>query len=1339
MTKEQRRPKRLPGFGWLALIFIVPAVLYLATVYSQLSVVEARNLRLLAGAAERVQHVFENAVRTVENYRNSTIDVDEFNKRQPYLDLASRDGKNLPIPDSAAEVGVFSHGLDQLIFVSTGDGNHVAFKVDFSRILRELPLDNNPNPRTPPDDDLEKYPLDHSSSPRGALLDEGAFDYLVLTDKDGRVITDTHRAAHTGIRITHLQEISEQGSGEAKNDKDNEVTLEHLKRSSQLRTVRVAGTRYRLFSRPVQIITGKTAENVDVETWVLAGLISSDRMLRDTLTVAPQLASFLVILFILGFLSWPILKVLTMDRRERMRFFDLYLLPMSSFAVLVVLTATLASLDGNAQLRRDVSLRLESLAENIDGRFTGELGDLRRQLDDYDSELKTQLVSDQVLSRKVFDTSTPKSLLAARNLLGSEGPVAEKITRDAKGREIAKLGISSPKTYEYLTSVFWMNEEGTQFAKANIRPANTAWVKLDHRDYFKAIADHLYWGADSDWFFQTYRSITTGERSSALSAPSSIEGQTVVAAITGAMRSVMDPVVPLGFSFALIDDQGTVQFHSDGRRALEEDFFSEVGDSERLRAIMASRTSQHFNTRYLTRPHQLFVRPLSSGPWWIVTMFDSEMSRTVVIETFGRTIILALLYVLGLNLPLLIWLAFTRRHVRWIWPDPKRVGLYRAMTGQHVAFGLVYLFLLASGWFGLTPTWTLVLTMGLPAAAVGLAFLRCIRSPQDDDTEEAVDPTGGENGSFLVWRTAAATTLWIVLAVLPTVGLYRLEWRQQIGAMVKATGLDASHALAERAQQQPFGSTYENVPVRDGFFESLWENDTDLYLESLIGGTPRLESTGGPMGEDQQSGVESRDLSEPWTMTDVVNHRAERLLPLYNRASRYLRYVHDDQSHAGRLMWTGSDEAVDLTITGLTKDRSATITYTPKALSGGLGWYQIIGGAVLLVVLVVWVRFGTHHVLFGAIAPQLQPLDVNQIVLRAEAANVIALVASPVDRRKLLTHREIDAIDLGGDHREMIEKSVAELAAASGPPVVCDHFEDDLVNAELRHWKLDQLERLLAAGTRKIILPSAINLFEDLLWCARVRPPVEGEAPTQTVGVGPAGSVVLSTSETRRWGRVLSEFILEPMGLTNEPQDLNAEADRAAQQAAMRALDRWQIRELVSTSGLWPAPVFNPESFRGLRRKDALESFVETFEGVYWSLWTSSSPDEQLVLVHLAQERAVNPKQAVTLRRLLQRGLVVRDPVLRMMNESFTIFVRRIHEPVEIRRWEREARESIGWQQLRWAFLSLLTVLGLFLFATQQGLFQATVGFVSALAVGIPGVLKLIANMHGGGRTAPPA
>ena len=367
-----------------------------------------------------------------------------------------------------------------------------------------------------------------------------------------------------------------------------------------------------------------------------------------------------------------------------------------------------------------------------------------------------------------------------------------------------------------------------------------------------------------------------------------------------------------------------------------------------------------------------------------------------------------------------------------------------------------------------------------------------------------------------------------------------------------------------------------------------------------------------------------------------------------------------------------------LTIQGPATAVDGVVRVTTSLEDSGpwVGWILGLGGLLLLGLTISWVRYSDRALFLIRIRPQANPVDVS--ALTRTRTHKMALVAAPRDYQEILASTPSHRVDIGGEDREATEEQIRSILPDDPRPVICQDFDCGLADPQVRAWKLRILERLLAerrSPPRPVIVPIAVAPFERLLRT--------GPGPDQDAGGNGA----------MRWGRLLSELELVSVGRAGKrlPETGDTEAGE-------RALERW--------------------------------------EGYYWALWNACSPDEQLVLVHLAKEKFVNPKQWRTVRLLLQRGLVIRDPMLRLSDESFARFVLRIHLPEEVELWESQIG-GIGWHQMRWALLSVLAVIALFLFATQQAFMDATLGFLSALTLGVPGLFKAVGAFSRGARESP--
>ncbi|MGD2114017.1 MAG: hypothetical protein PVG07_03130 [Acidobacteriota bacterium] len=126
----------------------------------------------------------------------------------------------------------------------------------------------------------------------------------------------------------------------------------------------------------------------------------------------------------------------------------------------------------------------------------------------------------------------------------------------------------------------------------------------------------------------------------------------------------------------------------------------------------------------------------------------------------------------------------------------------------------------------------------------------------------------------------------------------------------------------------------------------------------------------------------------------------------------------------------------------------------------------------------------------------------------------------------------------------------------------------------------------------------------------------------------------------------------------------------------------------------------------------------------YRYLWSQCNRDEKLVLVQLAQHGLVNPKSFGWVLDLMHKGLVVRDPDLRLMNRSLRNFVLQEFKRSQALEWEEELGPN-AWSVLKWILPFPLLGLAGFLFITQRDAVSNAAGVLVALASLTPVLFNL--------------
>ena len=144
--------------------------------------------------------------------------------------------------------------------------------------------------------------------------------------------------------------------------------------------------------------------------------------------------------------------------------------------------------------------------------------------------------------------------------------------------------------------------------------------------------------------------------------------------------SLVDPILPYGYGFALLDTTGSVIFHSDKTRNGRENFLIESdGSKELFAAIFAHSSSHSLPLSYQGRDYRALVVPMegiSQAPWSLIVYRDLTSVRTLDLQVMTVASTLLFLVLLGPAVIISIWCVIRRPQFapEWLWPNPRRMA-----------------------------------------------------------------------------------------------------------------------------------------------------------------------------------------------------------------------------------------------------------------------------------------------------------------------------------------------------------------------------------------------------------------------------------------------------------------------------------------------------------------------------------------------------------------------------------------------------------------------------------------------------------------------------------------
>jgi hypothetical protein len=181
------------------------------------------------------------------------------------------------------------------------------------------------------------------------------------------------------------------------------------------------------------------------------------------------------------------------------------------------------------------------------------------------------------------------------------------------------LGVSSAP-FE-LDVVLWFNEQGDQIRKWTTKQQITGPASHRPFDHFRDVTSGRLWtlrspvnGRTTPFTIDPLRAPTTSELGVIFATPVPTEGNDgrTFLALNARPQSLVDPVVPPGYGFAIVAPGGRVLFHSEEGLSLEENFFEEVGDPQQVRERARSNRLVRWMGDYHGRPHRFRMQPVQT-------------------------------------------------------------------------------------------------------------------------------------------------------------------------------------------------------------------------------------------------------------------------------------------------------------------------------------------------------------------------------------------------------------------------------------------------------------------------------------------------------------------------------------------------------------------------------------------------------------------------------------------------------------------------------------------------------------------------------------------------------
>ena len=1060
-------------------------------------------------------------------------------------------------------------------------------------------------------------------------------------------------------------------------------------KSKQLTDVALAGTRYKLFLQPilVDVFNDEPGENEPAREWVLCGLTSARTLDWEALSISSTFIIWFTAIFLAVCLSGPVLKIIFINHREHFRLRELGFLGLS----LVLLTSvfTLSGLEAVVFPRNDnTDAQLKALGDRLSGNIHLELQQMRDQLKEWCSgDLRHDLMLAEERKEVIRHTPSPGDLMPPGNLIT---PAATK--------------------YPYLNNAFWTDDDGNQIVKWSASGFLTPMIDISQISLYTHPQSMYLDGKGPPFHFDSLRPPNKLEYLAGIAMTTKDCNPTLFNGIRGDISggsafltaqplSLIDPILPFGYGFALLDDTGSVLFHSDKTRNLHENFLEESGGSRQLYAAeFGHSTARSLHVKYLGKDYEASVMPVkgvTQAPWSLIVYRDLTSVRTFNLQAMTMTSTL-LTMILGPPVIILaIWCAIRRPRFapEWLWPNEARMRSYQY---QAVACSSLILLLLILGLSGSVEQ-NIIACAIIPYAALLSIFLcyRAVPASPVATGEPGSEPVKSPNA----WRKAyflSVAQLLLIFGVLTPMILFRASLNVERRLGVKQAQLHLASALGRRLISTREGCERGELGV--AACEEFKKKDSDIWGRIVL--DPLFPANGKLPVDRHKHFISGSELYSGWfqNLVYAIHHdynqsAAEMLGVIPDRANPdganpasnrfFPDWAWENDGSTMTLRWHGvhlpARSARDVEEDLLISSTAPAATWMDAFTGAG-----VAGGVMLTIGLVVWIIIRKIF-LFHVIPVNMTGSRRASEYIR-EGRNV-AILLPPV------SSWDIDAQKWTIDLRQAATSPKwAELLDLDKVPlntlIEIRNFEYSTNDAETDNQKFALIQRLLEREHTQV-------------------------AVIMTVPASPED-----------YRRIFRD--LEVIDLREEPFYWLKQYEGPARDLI------W--KECGPLAALWP---IGAQLARDIKPGDTpseetvAAEILERADAYYRLLWRECSNDQKFALAQLAQDGLLNPANGRAIRQLASKGLIIEDPQFRIMNESFRRFLLS-HTSADLKReWLRESRRS-GWGKMHGAFFTTMLLLGVFLLTTQNELWQSSAAYVTT-ALGALGTLTKLFNTYRGG------
>lgn len=562
--------------------------------------IEEQRFRTLQNIDRNIHEKIENSVSLL----NNIISADQNSNLKAYINNFSKEKFILSVP--AREKNAYKNkpgkNVDSLVKVIVNDS------------ISQVTID------------LQKMSSKDSAVLRGSLkfsftqfieylLPDAVFDEYIIFSK-GKTVFQSFPSGISVLKEDSLIKINPGLGG------------------SLIKNINSGGKEYKFFLHEVNF----GGDN----RWILGGLLSYSRYYKERSQLPAGIIMLLIIVVVGMIVIFPWIKLYQMGSKDRLTLADGASTILVSMILMSLLFLCLFKYNKFIRIGASPDSK-RTLASQINKAFYNETRRHYEFLRHTDSLRKENNINSNIVNLK------NKSIAYSDN-----APVG---TNRKSGITIKSLrdSLKNYKDVKNIKQLFWLDSTGQEKYNWTEEANNAPQSNFNSRNYFKNIKEDNAYYLDGDstrkYFLDQVVSWTTGVFTSIITIRSK-DPDVYVAATSFSMSSVENTLLPAGYSFAIIDNNGKVLYHSMKARNLNENVKSEFYDSATITNCINSRLENEFITDYYSKTYSILVTPMENLPYSIIIFSDKSYQeiRDIEVYSFTFTMLLVLFVYIVLQL-----------------------------------------------------------------------------------------------------------------------------------------------------------------------------------------------------------------------------------------------------------------------------------------------------------------------------------------------------------------------------------------------------------------------------------------------------------------------------------------------------------------------------------------------------------------------------------------------------------------------------------------------------------------------------------------------------------------